>query len=84
MYKYKCYLCEREETVSDEIEVFNQPIPLYVKRYMETKNEIRPLCNDCYHKVKHQKEKSVYLYVKFLKLKNEIFKKLRDLKNDKE
>lgn len=84
MFKYKCYLCEREETVSDEFEVFNQPIPLYVKRYMETKSEIRPLCNDCYHKLKYQKEKSVYLYVKFLKLKNEIFKKLRDLKNDKE
>lgn len=84
MYKYKCWLCEKSETVSDEWQVRKINIPIYVKKYMETKTEVRELCSDCYHKLKYNQECSTYYFVKLQQIKKRIITKLKELFKEKE
>lgn len=84
MYEYKCWLCGAIDQVSDEWQVRQLQIPIYVKKYMETKTEVRELCNDCYHKIKYNQELNTYNYVRFIQIKRELFSKIKELKNREE
>ena len=51
---------------------------------METKTEVRELCNNCYHKIKYNQELNTYNYVRFIQIKRELFSKIKELKNREE